>query len=177
MITLIARAHNLKVGGVGALLGVNQSTVSRWFHKGEITDAHLAKLVATFHDACLIVRRDYPIPAALTYVCSFAPNYGDGLTTEANTALSRCSFAEALQCTVPRGAVHVDIHIRATQLRRGARAHCFVDSPLRPCAFVILVSDALTPYEQHVVAFDEAYAHIMKKLIHRQEKSQHTPFF
>jgi hypothetical protein len=52
-----------------------------------------------------------------------------------------------------------------------------VDDVNQPGVFVILVSDALALRDQHIVAFEEAYAHVMNKLIDQASVVAHpTPF-
>jgi len=178
MLNFIGQAHYEREKGIGALIGVSQPTVSRWI-SGELApdEAHLTKILTTFHEACAHIRSLFPIPANLYYLCSFAPKYTKTRVQEANQALKESILLGMEHPQLKPGSIQIDLHIRAASLTNNARAHCFVDDINQPAVFVILVSNALSLRDQHIVAFEEAYAHVMSKLIDRSSVVEHpVPF-
>lgn len=174
LLRFIARAFDVGQGGLGQVLGKSQSTVSRWL-SGELVpnDEERTRIMIKFHEACALVHSLFPLPGNLHYLCSFAPSYMENRAEQASKDLRDC-MAEALEklqrgVTVrqspTRNMAWIDLHIRAAALQNNARAHCFADDLEQPTLFVILVSDKLSLREQHIVAFEEAYAHVMNKLI------------
>ncbi len=178
MLNFIGQAHYEREKGIGALIGVSQPTVSRWMSGNLAPDeAHLTKILTTFHEACAHIRALFPVPANLRYLCSFAPKYTKARVEEANQALNESILSGMEHPPRKPGAIQIDLHIRAAALTNNARAHCFVDDVNQPGVFVILVSNALTLRDQHIVAFEEAYAHVMNKLIDRASVVEHpAPF-
>ena len=178
MLNFIGQAHYEKEKGIGALIGVSQPTVSRWI-SGQLApdEAHLTKILTTFHEACAHIRALFPIPANLHYLCSFAPKYTKNRAEEARQSLNESIFSGLENPKRESNSLQIDLHIRAATLANDARAHCFVDDVEKPSVFVVLVSNKLPIYEQHVIAFDEAYAHVMNKLIDHASGVEHpAPF-
>lgn len=178
MLAFIGQAHYEREKGIGGLLGVTQPTVSRWMSgKLHPDDAHLTKIVTTFHEACAHIRALFPVPANLHYLCSFAPKYTEDNAQAAERALKDSVLSLLETRTHKPGLIQIDLHIRAASLKNNARAHCFVDDLDSPRIFVVLVSNMLSYREQHMVAFDEAYAHVMNKLIDKTNVVEFpTPF-
>jgi predicted XRE-type DNA-binding protein len=178
MLAFIGQAHYEREKGIGGLVGVTQPTISRWM-SGKLLpdDAHLTKIVTTFHEACAHIRALFPVPANLHYLCSFAPKYSEDRANEAEQALKDSVLSIMSSRVRKPSSIQIDLHIRAASLQNNARAHCFVEDLKEPKVFLVLVSNTLSFREQHVVAFDEAYAHVMNKLIDRANVVEHpTPF-
>jgi predicted transcriptional regulator len=172
-IAWILRAFGLSEQGLAKTIGVSQSAISRWYNEQATpTEEHrvrLEGLYAAAKNTLVTATREF------RYICSFAPTYTNALEQAAHAAL-RGALPSLNGLNVHRrtSGANIDFHIRAATLSQGARAHTFEDAADGSRVFVVLVHDALSEQQQLQVAFDEAYAHVMRRLIDRS-RSMHAP--
>jgi DNA-binding transcriptional regulator YiaG len=175
MIDCIRQAFNWSEEALGKWLDVSQPSISRWYNgDSNPTGPHLTKLIALYErgkqhlSAALIGQSEFE------YICSFASRYTDTRADEGLLALQEIlpqPFSAFRTENV--GGIHIDFFIRAAKLSPGVRAHTFQERKPNPRVFVVLVSETLGPTEQLQVAWDEAFAHVITRMIDASKTVKH----
>jgi transcriptional regulator with XRE-family HTH domain len=176
MINRILQASpNLSQHGIGSILQVSQPTINRWFNgESSPTAEHLAALTELYEQANLLLADAPLLHTRFRYVCSFAPRYTRKLVDDAQRVLRDAihEFSERKPdgpaCSAqsdPTRCLDIELHIRAAALSSNIRAHTFQGTLSRRQVFLVLVNRDLSETEQLHVAWDEAFAHVMGRLI------------
>ena len=170
LISKIATAFDWSEATIAEQLHVQQSSVNRWKNgltapKGD----HYVNLLALARKADIALANGSLRGHTFHYVCSFAPRYSEDLRTEASAVLEGLlqTFApvKALSQCARDPRLHIDFFIRAARLPHGIRAHTFESTSLPSRVFIVLVNELLSEREQLSIAWDEAFAHVMRRLI------------
>jgi transcriptional regulator with XRE-family HTH domain len=168
MIRCIRRVFpSLSEEGIGRKVGVKQSTINRWYNgESNPTTDHLTAITELYRAARQALADASLVHSDFQYVCSFAPRYTHHLASDAELALAQILRDFKWSPTVvARQCLHIDFYIRAAPLSDKIRAHTFQEATEDPKVFIVLVNQGLSDSEQVRVAWDEAFAHVIRRFI------------
>jgi len=100
------------------------------------------------------------------YICSFAGSYPESLRAGALRTLDAALMHGPLYLSGrPKRSpdVNVDLYIRSAKLPPGVLAHAFMDTAEPPSTFVVLVRDDISVDRQYDIAWEEVFAHVVRR--------------